>query len=127
MSSHSGRHVTARILVFIGFVLFFSTLHAGEQAKDIYKTYCWQCHGMAGNGMGVNIGDMSVQPRDHTDAKEMSSRSDEELFKAIKEGGQAVDKSVLMPPWDGVLSDEEIGKLVKYLRRLCQCEYGKAQ
>lgn len=94
---------------------------AAERAEDVYKTYCWQCHGMHGNGMGVNIPDMSVQPRDHTDSKEMSTRSDAELFKAIKEGGRSVDKSLLMPAWGGVLSDEQIKGLVGYLRQLCKC------
>lgn len=96
---------------------------AGEESgESLYKTYCWQCHGMEGNGMGINVRDMSVQPRDHTDAKEMSTRSDAELFKAIKHGGQSISKSVLMPPWDGVLSDDEIHRLVRYLRTLCHCQ-----
>jgi cytochrome c oxidase cbb3-type subunit 3 len=99
---------------------------AQDSAADNYKAYCWQCHGMNGDGKGVNIRDMSVQPRDHTDAKDMSTRSDEELFKAIKEGGQAISKSVLMPPWRGTFTDEEINDLVKYLRTLCNCRHGKA-
>lgn len=98
-----------------------SAAQAGEKPADIYKTYCWQCHGMRADGMGINIPDMSVQPRDHTDAKEMSARSDAELFTAIKEGGRAVDKSLLMPAWQDVLSDEDINGLVRYLRELCQC------
>jgi len=95
-----------------------------ESAKDNYNTYCVQCHGLAGTGNGVNVRDMTVQPRDHTDAKSMSGRSDEELFKVIKEGGLAISKSVIMPPWGDTLSDEEIHDLVKYLRRLCQCKHG---
>lgn len=91
---------------------------------SLYKTYCWQCHGKNGDGQGINVRDMSVQPRNHTDAKEMSSRSDAELFKAIKEGGQSISKSVLMPPWGGNLSDTEIHALVGYLRELCQCRHG---
>ena len=110
----------------LGGACFVSAVYAGEQAQLIYKTYCWQCHGMKGNGMGINIRDMSVQPRDHTDPKEMSSRSDEDLFKAIKLGGRAVEKSVLMPPWEGVLSDDEIHELVRYLRELCQCSHGQS-
>jgi len=93
-------------------------------ASENYKTFCWQCHGIQGDGQGINVRDMSVQPRDHTDAVSISSRSDEELFKAIKLGGQAVNKSVLMPPWGDLLKDEEINGLVKYLRYLCQCKYG---
>lgn len=95
-----------------------------EDAADLYRTYCWQCHGMTGDGQGVNVRDMSVQPRDHTDAEQMSVRTDEELFKAIKEGGQAISKSVLMPPWGGNLSDNEIWSLVEHLRVLCECQHG---
>jgi len=99
----------------------FTTGAWGDRAEDNYKNFCWQCHGMSGNGMGVNVQDMSVQPRDHTSAKSMSGRSDADLFKVIKEGGLAIDKSVLMPPWGATLSDQEIRELVAYLRKLCQC------
>ncbi|HEC18179.1 MAG TPA: cytochrome c [Gammaproteobacteria bacterium] len=107
--------------------LMFALLAMGSSAawstsaEDNYKNFCWQCHGMAGNGMGVNVQDMSVQPRDHTSAKAMGGRSDADLFKVIKQGGLAIDKSVLMPPWGDSLSDEEIRDLVKYLRKLCKC------
>jgi mono/diheme cytochrome c family protein len=33
----------------------------------------------------------------------------------------AVNKSVLMPVWGGVLSDKEIQDLVSYLREVCKC------
>lgn len=119
MSDHSFN--TKVFLLLIGALFLVPATHAAEQAEDVYKTYCWQCHGMQGNGMGINIPDMSVQPRDHTDRKEMSARSDDELFKAIKEGGRSVDKSLLMPAWGDVLSDTEIKDLVRYLRVLCKC------
>lgn len=97
---------------------------AAETAQDNYNAYCVQCHGLEGNGKGLNIPDMTVQPRDHTDAKSMSGRSDAELFKVIQEGGLAISKSVLMPAWQGTLSDEEINDLVGFLRDLCKCAYG---
>ncbi len=93
-----------------------------EAAADLYRTYCVQCHGLKGKGSGINVRDMSVQPRDHTDAEGMGALSDDHIFKAIKEGGPAVTKSVLMPPWGGVLSDAEIRSLVDYLRTLCGCK-----
>lgn len=114
-----------RIAFAITLVIATLAAQAGETGADNYKTYCTQCHGVTGNGKGVNVRDMSVQPRDHTDAKEMSARSDQELFKAIKEGGLSISKSVLMPAWDGVLSDGEINDLVQHLRVLCKCSYGK--
>ncbi len=112
-------------VLFVQMILMTNSAMAEESAADNYKAYCWQCHGMNGDGKGVNIRDMSVQPRDHTNAEDMSTRTDADLFKAIKEGGQAINKSVLMPPWSGTLTDKEIRGLVKYLRTLCQCQYGK--
>jgi cytochrome c oxidase cbb3-type subunit 3 len=82
----------------------------------LYDTYCVQCHGVNRNGNGINSADMAVKPRDHTDSKAMGDTPDDLLFKAIKEGGLSVNKSVLMPTWGGVLSDDQIHALVKYLR-----------
>ena len=110
------------IAIFLAFLS--AQAYAKETAADNYKAYCVQCHGMEGNGKGVNIRDMSVQPRDHTDAKAMSGRSDDLLFKAIKEGGSSISKSILMPPWGGTFSDEEIKDLVQHLRTLCKCKFG---
>lgn len=100
---------------------FFSSIIWATSAEDNYKQFCWQCHGMEANGLGLNIQDMSVQPRDHSSAKAMGGRTDEDIFKVIKEGGLAIDKSVLMPPWKDSMNDEEIHDLVKYLRKLCKC------
>jgi len=109
-------------ILIVSSVLLMLAVDAGaETAKDDYQTYCVQCHGLEGNGKGMNVADMSTQPRDHTDAKEMSARTDAELFKVIKEGGQSINKSVLMPPWGSTLTDEEIKGLVKYLHHLCKC------
>jgi cytochrome c oxidase cbb3-type subunit 3 len=107
----------------LGVGLAFPAL-GGDSARDNYRTYCTQCHGKDGNGKGINIRDMSVQPRDHTDAKAMSGRSDDTIFKVIKEGGPSIDKSVLMPPWGDTFSDDEIRDLVAYLRQLCKCAFG---
>ncbi len=64
-----------------------SAAAADEQyAKAIknYETYCVQCHGLGRNGKGVNTPDMSVQPRDHSDAKIMADIPDEQIMRAIK-------------------------------------------
>lgn len=92
---------------------------SSDSGENLYKVYCTQCHGIEGDGYGINVEDMEVLPKDHSDTEEMMSRTDEDLFKAIKHGGKSVDKSVLMPNWDANLSDEQINALVKYLRVLC--------
>lgn len=64
---------------------------------------------------------MAVSPRDHTNTREMRKLTDREIRLAIAEGGDAVQKSELMPAWGKTLSTEAIDDLVLYLRRLCTC------
>lgn len=90
-----------------------------DRGAVLYEVYCTQCHGLKGNGGGINAAHMSVLPRDHTDTGEMSARTDEELFKVIKHGGKSINKSVQMPIWGGNLTDEDIHALVDHLRSLC--------
>ncbi len=95
---------------------------AMKASEHIYDTYCAQCHGVNRNGKGVNTVGLSVQPRDHSDTRGMSSIPIEEMTKAIREGGVSVNKSALMPPWNSVLSDEQITNMVAYLRKVCRCD-----
>ena len=86
------------------------------RAERNYDTYCVQCHGMHRNGKGLNAAHMSVQPRDHTDAKAMGDVPDEEMFKAIKEGLKKDGKTLMKPTKD--VNDQQIKDLVAYMRKL---------
>jgi cytochrome c oxidase cbb3-type subunit 3 len=99
------------------------TASRADSAEQTYRLYCTQCHGTRGNGQGINqtADGLAVSPRDHTNAQEMRKLGDQELRLAIAEGGDAVQKSELMPAWSKTLSAEEIDGLVLYLRKLCAC------
>jgi|SRR5690554_3327644 len=100
-------------------VLLFASLAQSQTGEEMYKVYCTQCHGTAGDGRGVNAAVMDVLPRSHIDPEEMGARQDKDLHKVIREGGKSINKSVLMPAWGHNLSDEQIDKLVRHLRVLC--------
>jgi len=91
-----------------------------ENAGENYRLYCVQCHGMQAKGNGINntAGGLAVSPRNHTKSK----LSNEDLRLAITDGGDAVSKSELMPPWSGVLTNQEIEEMVVFLRALCKCQ-----
>lgn len=112
--------MTANRMIVLGLLGALPLVAASEEpsphALKLYDTYCVQCHGVNRDGNGINSAHMAVKPRDHTDQKAMGDTPDDLLFKAIKEGGLSVNKSVLMPVWGTVLSDEEIRELVGYLR-----------
>jgi len=102
-------------------MLIASPAVQAEEAYLNYKTYCMQCHGMHGKGDGVNVPAMNILPRDHSDNKYMMSRTNTEIFKVIKFGGPAINKSVKMPSWGDTFTDKEITELVGHIRSLC-CE-----
>lgn len=89
-----------------------------RRAPMLYQLYCSQCHGVRGNGKGINAPYLFVAPRDHTSADEMGMLTDDRIFAAVKYGGTAVGKSAIMPSWNGTIADDDIRLLVAYVREL---------
>jgi len=80
------------------------------------------CQG--GKGDGPAAAALDPKPRNLSDPKYVSTLSDEQIFKTVKEGGAAVGKSPLMPAWGSVLSDSDIWNVIAYLRQdICKCQY----
>jgi len=94
------------------------TAKPSSRVETIYEIFCSQCHGITGNGKGINAPMMFVSPRNHTSAQEMGPLTDDRLYAVIRYGGPAVGKSVLMPSWGAVLKDSDIRALVAHLREL---------
>jgi mono/diheme cytochrome c family protein len=82
---------------------------AKESGADIYKTNCALCHGENGDG--------DTPPGKALKAASFSSpdvvkKTDAELLSFTKKGkGQ-------MPPWNGVLTDDQLMKVIAYIRTL---------
>lgn len=82
-----------------------------------FAATCAACHGAAGKGDGVAAASLTVKPANFADAAFWTSRTDDIVKKAIKEGGPAVGKSPLMAP-NPQLTDAQIAELVTYLKTL---------
>lgn len=91
-----------------------------KAGKAKYDQLCVGCHGASGKGDGAAAASLNPKPRDHTNCKEMAKESDANLFKVIKEGGQSIGRSPLMPPWGASLKDADIHNLVAYIRGYCK-------
>ena len=86
------------------------------KGKALYQHYCAVCHGPTGGGDGLNAYNLDPKPRNFADLSIMSTRSDEELYRVITQGGTATGKSPLMPPWGRVLKEKEVREIIAYLR-----------
>lgn len=101
-----------------------SSSGAMKRARENYMLHCATCHGINGDGKGDladSLGE-GVKPRNHTDARIMSARSDEDILKVITNGGKSMGFDEAMPAFSSLLSKEEILGLVKYIRQLCECK-----
>ena len=102
-------------LIVIGVALLIAgaaSVRAAD-AKENWDKNCAKCHGLDGKGqtkMGQKLG-----IKDYTDAKVQAGFTDEEAFKALKEGLKDKEGKTLMKAAEG-LSDDEIKALVQYVR-----------
>ena len=88
------------------------TASAGD-AKENWEKTCIKCHGAEGKG-DTKIG-QKLGIKDMTDAKVQSGFTDEDAFKALKEGLKDSDGKTRMKPAEG-LTDDELKALVQHVR-----------
>jgi len=97
--------------------------------RRLYVMYCTPCHGMKGDGQGQLTSLLDPKPRNHTDGKGtrpgdgMNDRTDQQLFNAITQGGKGIKKSVNMPSWGHIISEDNRWNLVAYLRSIAVPPY----
>jgi cytochrome c6 len=92
----------------LALALVFSTYTFADGGAD-FKAKCAACHGATGAGdttMGKNLKIKDLGSAD------VQKQSDEELNTAITKGKGK------MPAYDGKLSKDQIGDLVKFIRTL---------
>ncbi len=95
-------------------------LRAAEPTAAVYKNLCAGCHGESGKGDGPAAVGLNPKPKDFTDCEAMTTVSNETAFKAIKDGGQSIGASPMMPSWGASLHDQQIKDLVAYIRGFCK-------
>ena len=85
------------------------SLAVGER---VVKERCVLCHGESGKGDGPGGATLNPKPRNWTDHKYMSTRTDEDLYNVIFNGKGA------MPTWGktGILTPSEIRSAILKVR-----------
>ena len=86
-------------------------------AQTYFKQNCVVCHGANGKGDGPGAANLNPKPQNYTDAKWQAKVKDDELKKAIVQGGVAVGRSPIMPAHPDLKHKPEIvDGLVKIIR-----------
>ena len=95
----------------LAFALAFTTRVFGADGSAVYADNCAKCHGDDGKGQ-TKMG-QKLEVRDYTDPKVQESLTDEQAFKAVKEGLKKDDQT-LMKAYD--LPDGDIKGVITYMR-----------
>ena len=86
---------------------------AGESGdgagRAIYDSYCGACHGFDGLPLLPNTPNFA--------AGERMEKPDSELLDSIRVG-----KGTVMPPWVGILNDEECEQVLKFIRSIIKTD-----
>jgi mono/diheme cytochrome c family protein len=94
-----------------------------KAGRVLYNKWCTSCHGVRGKGDGPMAATLPVKPGNHADGTRMNALPDSYLFTIIQQGGQAVQKSPMMPPWGTQLTDQQIRDVIAYVRSLAVPPY----
>jgi hypothetical protein len=85
------------------------------EGKEIYeKNYCFVCHGRYGDGKGPMFKGMDPPPANFTERMMVAMLAQDYWFWRIHDGGQNEQFNSSMPEWHGVLTEDEIWKVVTY-------------
>lgn len=89
---------------------------APRTGEQVYKFYCYQCHGYAGNGATASAGYLSPPPRDFTKAPAFLTR--DRMLRAVTHGRPGT----AMAGFASVLDEREIEAVVDYVRATFMAE-----
>jgi mono/diheme cytochrome c family protein len=79
----------------------------------VYANQCSGCHGDDGKGDGPAAAALLPRPKDLRSPEVWRGRSDAALYELVKRG----KPGTMMPPFEGILSDEEVAAVVMFIRR----------
>ena len=85
---------------------------AQQTPAALYHNYCSVCHGDQGDGKSRAQGSLKPPPLDFTTPKAAQDLTRERMIAAVKNGVPGT----AMVGWKSQLSDEQIGKVVDYVR-----------
>lgn len=90
-----------------------------EAAKSLYDKHCKKCHGENGDGEGPAAKDLNPLPKDFRDPL-ITKAPDGHIFWSILTGSPDTDMGAFGPSSEKNLSEDDIWKLVVYIRHLAK-------
>jgi mono/diheme cytochrome c family protein len=92
----------------------FDTAETAHEGQEHFMHHCQICHGYDGQNTGVPFAEKMSPPVADLKSKDVQDYTDGQLKWIIENG---IEPSG-MPGWKGILEDDEMWKIVRYIRHL---------
>jgi mono/diheme cytochrome c family protein len=92
---------------------------ASRSGEQIYADACVACHGVRGAGAPRALRGFELQPPNFTDCNFATREGNADWLAMVHRGGPARGFDPMMPAFGGALTDEEIDRVIAYLRTFC--------
>ena len=92
---------------------------ADAPGEAIYAASCANCHGPGGRGLDRSLLAFEEEVPDFTDCDFAAREPDGDWIAVAHEGGPVRGFSEMMPAFRGALTEEQLGRVMGYIRTLC--------
>ncbi len=92
---------------------------ADAPGEAIYAASCANCHGLDGTGLPPSLLAFEEEVPDFTDCDFAAREPDADWIAVAHEGGPVRGFSEMMPAFRGALTEEQLGRVMGYIRTLC--------
>ena len=93
-----------------------------ESGRELYRVSCAACHGSGGRGAPANMVGFENPLPDFTDCNFSTREAEADWVIVVQEGGPARGFSEIMPAFDDALTEEQIIKIIRYIRTFSECD-----
>lgn len=130
----AGSSVTSRLSAFVLVALQICLAHpasaqlpsavngadlADASGEAIYANSCANCHGLDGTGVEPSLLAFEEEMPDFTDCDFAAREPDGDWIAVAHEGGPVRGFSEMMPAFRGALTEEQLERVMGYIRSLC--------
>ncbi len=92
---------------------------ADAPGEAVYAASCANCHGLDGTGLPPSLLAFEEEVPDFTDCDFAAREPDADWIAVAHEGGPVRGFSEMMPAFRGALTEEQLGRVMGYIRTLC--------
>lgn len=92
---------------------------ADASGEAIYSASCANCHGLDGTGLPPSLLAFEEEVPDFTDCDFAAREPDADWIAVAHEGGPVRGFSEMMPAFRGALTEEQLARVMGYIRTLC--------